>query len=176
MSESIDQSGNPSANQAAECVSVAVSCGCGGAKTKAETAKELFLSGCNCSQSVFCAFAGDYGLDGEAARKVACGLGGGIGRMREVCGAVSGAALVFGLEYGEDKMRTYAEVQEFCARFKGEVGSIICRELLEGAHVVAETGGAPEARTGEYYRKRPCAELVELAAGILEGMLKKGKE
>jgi C_GCAxxG_C_C family probable redox protein len=147
----------------------------GGGRTKAEAAKELFLSGCNCSQAVFCAFAGDYGLDADVASKVSCGLGGGVGRMREVCGAVGGAALVFGLEYGEDKMRTYAEVQEFCAAFKRETGSIICRELLEGAQVAVETGGSPEARTESYYRKRPCAELVEIAAAILDEMLKKGK-
>ncbi len=139
---------------------------------KAELAKELFMSGCNCSQAVFCAFARDYGFDVELAQKVACGLGGGVGRMREVCGAVGGAALVFGLVYGDDKKKTYEMIQEFCAAFKRETGSIVCRELLEGARVVAETGGAPEARSEMYYRKRPCAELVALAAGILEQMLK----
>lgn len=140
-------------------------------KTKAESAKEAFLSGSNCSQAVFCAFAGDFGMDAETARRVSCGLGGGVGRMREVCGAVGGAALVFGLRYGDDKALTYAKVQELCAEFKRETGSIICREMLEGAKVAAEAGGAPEARSAEYYRKRPCAELVELAAGILEKML-----
>ena len=99
------------------------------------------------------------------------GLGGGLGRMREVCGAVSGAALVFGLVYGDDKTLTYAKVQEFCARFKKETGSVICRELLEGAKVQVETGGKPEERGERYYRKRPCADLVALAAGILEDML-----
>ena len=185
MSENIDKFKTPLDDRGSECASDAVSAGCGDGldssdvcgetKTKAEIAKELFLSGSNCSQAVFCVFAGDYGLDAEVARKVSCALGGGVGRMREVCGAVGGAALVFGLEYGEDKMRTYAQVQEFCAAFKRETGSIICRELLEGAHVVAETGGAPEARSESYYRKRPCAELVEIAAGILEAMLKKEK-
>jgi C_GCAxxG_C_C family probable redox protein len=145
-----------------------------GAGDKAESAKNLFLSGCNCSQSVFCAFASDYGIAPEVARKTACGLGGGIGRMREVCGAVSAAALVFGLECGDDKTLVYAKVQEFCARFKNEAGSIICRELLEGAKVPVETGGKPEERGERYYRKRPCAELVALAAGILEDMLKRG--
>lgn len=188
MSESIDKFNASPGDRKTQCASGAVSRGCGrdmrldsrtvqgGGKTKAVCAKELFLSGCNCSQAVFCAFAGDYGFDADVARKVACGLGGGVGRMREVCGAVGGAALVFGLEYGGDKMRTYAEVQEFCASFKREAGSMICRELLEGAHVTAETGGTPEERTESYYRKRPCAELVELAAGILDGMLKKGKK
>jgi C_GCAxxG_C_C family probable redox protein len=152
--------------------------GCGGdaaSGAKAESARKLFLSGENCSQSVFGAFASDYGLDSEVARKVACGLGGGLGRMREVCGAVSAAALVFGLEYGDDKTLVYAKVQEFCARFKSETGSIICREMLEGAKVPVEVGGSPEERGERYYRKRPCAELVALAAGILEDMLKQGQ-
>ena len=193
MSESIDKFKIPSAKTAEECAPTAEECapaavthGCsqGGRpdsrtvcrrdKAKSEVARELFLTGNNCSQAVFCAFAGDYGFNAETARKVACGLGGGVGRMREVCGAVGGAALVFGLEYGDDKMRTYAEVQKFCDAFKRETGSIICRELLEGAQVAVETGGSPEARTESYYRKRPCAELVALAAGILEDMLSKG--
>lgn len=143
--------------------------------SKAEIAKSAFLSGSNCSQAVFCAFAGDFGLDSGTAGRVSCALGGGLGRMREVCGAVSGAALVLGLKYGDDKMLAYAKVQEFCARFKEETCSIVCRELLEGARVPVETGGGPEARTEQYYRKRPCAELVGLAAGILEDMLKQGQ-
>jgi C_GCAxxG_C_C family probable redox protein len=145
-----------------------------GEKTKAQLAKELFLSGNNCSQAVFCAFAPDYGFNDETARRVSCALGGGLGRMREVCGAVSGAALVFGFEYGDDKMHAYAKVQEFCAKFKSEVGSIICRDLLEGAKVQVETGGKSEERSEQYYQKRPCAQLVELAAAILEDMLKPG--
>lgn len=165
MSESIDQFGTPRENQTAEH---------GTDRKKAEIARELFLSGNNCSQAVFCAFAPDYGLDAETAGRVSCALGGGLGRMREVCGAVSGAVLVFGLKYGDDKMLSYAKVQEFCARFKSDVGSIICRELLEGAKVQAETGGKPEERSEQYYRKRPCAELVALAAGILEDMLSEG--
>ena len=183
MSESINQFKIPSANPAEEGATSAVSHGCsqserfesrtvcGADKSKAEAARELFLSGCNCSQAVFCAFADDFGVDRALAGKVACGLGGGLGRMREVCGAVSGAALVFGLGYGDDKTLTYAKVQEFCARFKKETGSVICRELLEGAKVQVETGGKPEERGERYYRKRPCADLVALAAGILEDML-----
>ena len=141
--------------------------------SKGQLAKEAFLSGCNCSQAVFCAFAGDFGVEDEIARRISCGLGGGVGRMREVCGAVTGASLVFGLKYGDDKAQTYAKVQEFCAAFKQETGSIICRELLEGAKVAVENGGAPEPRSEQYYRKRPCAELVALAADILEGILNK---
>ena len=186
MSESIDKFKIPSAKTAEECAPAAVPQRCsqgerpdsrtvrGGDKAKSEVARELFLTGNNCSQAVFCAFASDYGLAAETAGRVSCALGGGLGRMREVCGAVSGAALVFGLAYGDDKTLAYAKVQEFCARFKNEVGSIICRELLEGAKVQFETGGKPEERGERYYRKRPCAELVALAAGILEDMLSKG--
>ena len=135
--------------------------------TKEEMAENLFVSGLNCAQSVFCAFAEDFGMDLETAKKVSCGLGGGVGRMREVCGAVTGASLVLGLRHGPDKMAVYPKVQEFCAAFKEACGSIICRDLLAGTGATA--GGAPEARTTEYYRKRPCVELVRTAARILDG-------
>lgn len=134
--------------------------------TKPERAVELFKGGMNCSQAVFCAFAEDFGMDAETAAKVSCGLGGGVGRMREVCGTVTGAALVLGMKYGPDKTAAYTKVQDFCAKFKAECGSIVCRELLAGTG--ATTGGAPDARTAEYYKKRPCAELVKLAARLLD--------
>ena len=136
--------------------------------TKVDKAEELFRSGMNCSQAVFCAFADEFGMDAETAAKVACGLGGGVGRMREVCGTVTGAALVLGMRGGPDKNAVYPKVQEFCAKFREECGSIVCRELLAGTG--ATSGGAAEARTAEYYRKRPCIELVKLSASILEGM------
>ena len=132
---------------------------------RADRAVELFSTGLNCAQSVFTAFADEFGLDEELAKKVSCGLGGGVGRMREVCGAVSAAAMVIGMRLGPDKAAAYPAIQDFCAKFKAETGSIVCRELLEGAG--ATTGGAPEARTAEYYRKRPCADLVKLAAELL---------
>ena len=106
----------------------------------------------------------------EVAAKVACGLGGGVGRMREVCGAVTGAALVLGLRHGEDKAVVYPLVQKFCRRFKEENGSVVCRELLAGTG--ATSGGAPEARTEGYYKKRPCVELVKCAVRILGEMEK----
>ena len=134
--------------------------------THEEKAEELFRSGMNCSQSVFCAFADEFGMDADTAAKVSCGLGGGVGRMREVCGTVTGASLVLGMKYGPDKTTTYAKVQDFCAKFKAECGSIVCRELLAGTG--ATTGGAPDARTAEYYKKRPCVELVKLAARLLD--------
>ena len=135
--------------------------------TKTERAEKLFKSGMNCSQAVFCAFADEFGMDGETAAKVSCGLGGGVGRMREVCGTVTGAALVLGMRHGPDKNAAYPAVQDFIAKLKAECGSVVCRELLAG--VGATTGGAAEERTAEYYRKRPCVELVKLAAGFLEG-------
>jgi len=132
---------------------------------RVEKAEEFFRSGCNCAQAVFAAFADEFGLDEELAKRLACGLGGGVGRMREVCGAVSAAAMVLGMRHGPDKMKAYSTIQEFCRKFKAETGSIVCRELLEGTG--ATTGGAPEARTAEYYRKRPCVELVKLAASLV---------
>ena len=137
--------------------------------THVEKAEALFMSGMNCSQAVFGAFAEDFGMDASTAAKVACGLGGGVGRLREVCGTVTGASLVLGLKYGADKAVVYPHVQDFCARFKAECGSIVCRELLAG--VPATTGGAPEARTAEYYKKRPCVELVKLSVRLLDEML-----
>ena len=130
--------------------------------TKAE---ELFVGGCNCAQAVFAAFADEFGLDEEFAKRLATGLGGGVGRMREVCGAVSAAALVIGMRLGPDKMKAYPVIQDFCAKFKDRCGSIVCRELLAGTG--ATTGGAPEARTPEYYHKRPCVELVKTACALL---------
>ena len=136
--------------------------------THEEKAEELFRSGMNCSQSVFVAFAGDFEIPEETAAKISCGLGGGVGRMREVCGAVTGASLVIGLKYGKDKTNVYPIVQDFCERFKKECGSIVCRELLDGTG--ATSGGQPEPRTKEYYAKRPCVEIVKLAVRILTDM------
>ena len=135
--------------------------------TKAEKAEELFKSGMNCSQAVFSAFADEFGMDEETAAKVSSGIGGGVRRTREVCGTVTGAALVLGMRHGPDKNAVYPLVQDFIAKFKAECGSVVCRELLAGTG--ATTGGAAEERTKEYYRKRPCVELVKLAAGFLEG-------
>ena len=130
-----------------------------------EKAVALFATGLNCAQSVYCAFAEDLGMDAETAAKVSSGLGGGVGRLREVCGAVTGATLVLGMKFGPDKVAVYEKVQAFAAAFKAETGSVVCRELLAGTG--ATTGGAPEARTAEYYRKRPCSELVRLAADLV---------
>lgn len=148
--------------------------------TKGEKAKGLFKSGCNCAQAVALAFAEETGLSESVLLKAAGGFGGGMGRLREVCGAVSGAVLVLGLLTGSDdfknneaKKELYRRVQEQAAAFKAENGSYICRELLSG--VGADCRPQPETRTAEYYRKRPCAELVETAADICERIVQEQK-
>lgn len=144
-------------------------------------AKELFEQGYNCAQSVFGAFAEECGIDRETAVKLASPFGGGIGRMREVCGAVSGMMMAAGLLCGysdpkafDEKKRTYGMVQELAGRFREENGSIVCRELLglEGK----DTSATPSKRTDGYYQKRPCSCLVECAANILESYLDELKE
>lgn len=143
-----------------------------------DRAVELFKEGYNCSQSVFTAFAYRFGIDEDTAKKISAGLGGGVGRMREVCGAVSGAAMVIGSiasategKDSESKQKNYELVQEFVRRFIQENGSIVCGELL-GLEGKTSKSAKPESRTAEYYKKRPCAELVQCAAEILEEMIK----
>ncbi len=146
--------------------------------SRADKAKELFEGGCNCCQAVFCAFLEETNLSEEDALRLSAGFGGGIGRMREVCGAVSGMTMVLSNKFAstdpndhEKKKALYALVQEAAGDFREENGSIICRELLG----LSENGlnPEPEKRTNEYYKKRPCAELVHCAAEIAEKYLKK---
>ncbi len=141
--------------------------------TKKEKAMSLFKEGYNCSQAVFGAFAEELGLDFETAVKISSSFGGGMGRMREVCGAVSGMFMVAGLKNGyssptdtKSKTEHYKLIQNLATEFKAINGSIICRELLglEGK----DTNHVPAERTNEYYKKRPCAELVGDAAELLE--------
>ena len=146
-----------------------------------ERAVELFKEGFNCSQAVFTAFAHRFGIDEDTAKKISAGLGGGVGRMREVCGAVSGGAMVIGSlvsatdgKDGDSKQKNYELVREFADRFTSENGSVICRELL-GLDVKMEKSAQPEKRTAEYYKKRPCVELVECAAKILEELIEENK-
>ncbi len=143
---------------------------------RAESAKALFLEGYNCAQAVFCAFEDVTGLPRQTAARIASGFGGGIGRMREVCGAVSGAVMTLDMALGYDdpqaaaaKAAHYRLIQEFARRFREENGSILCRELLAG--VQTTPGSDPQARTPAYYRKRPCPELVALSAQITQQML-----
>ena len=135
--------------------------------TKGQLAKQNFNSGLNCAQAVVLAFKDEIGLTEEQLKKLSIGFGGGLGRQRLTCGAVSGMCMV--LSYlksnGQDKLAIYSLIQDACAQFKNQVGSLICAELLEGK-VKVETSPVPEQRTAEYYKKRPCAELCEIAADI----------
>ncbi len=166
-------------------------------KQKGDLAKTYFLSGYNCAQAVLLAFSEETGLDEKTAMCLASSFGGGMGRLREVCGTVSAALMILGILHGydataedaaEQKPAHYARVQEFAARFKAEVGTIICREILENhakkleaEKIVAENddqllamrSSSPDAtpRSEEYYQKRPCAEMARLAADILETYL-----
>ena len=147
-------------------------------KNHAELARDNFLKGYNCAQAVAIAFSEEMGMDETELAKLASSFGGGMGKMREVCGAVSGALLVYGAlrgnsdpEDGEAKKQHYARVQEFAARFKAEHETIICRELLKNIALKKESTSEPEARTEDYYRTRPCVRFVETAATILAQML-----
>lgn len=137
-----------------------------------ELAVSLFKEGYNCSQSVVAAFADLYGFTREQALKMSASFGGGIGRMRQTCGAACGLFMVAGLETGctegknrEGKEANYKLVQELAEEFRRRNGSIVCAELL-GLAKSAPTPATPEERTTEYYKKRPCVKMVEEAARI----------
>lgn len=141
-----------------------------------ELAKSYFLEGYNCAQAVVLAFHEELGFDKETAASMASAFGGGMGRLREVCGTVSGMFLVLGLLKGyhdpkdlEGKKCLYMQVQQLSHTFQKQHGSIICRELL-GLERHSDDP-TPSARTTEYYKKRPCADLAADAAGILEQFL-----
>ncbi|MBQ3125188.1 MAG: C_GCAxxG_C_C family protein [Clostridia bacterium] len=140
---------------------------------RVEKAEELFKSGYNCSQSVIGAFCDDLGLDFDTTMKLSEGFGGGIGRMRLTCGAVSGMVMVTGMmlsrgeKDGDARAKVYSKVQELAAKFKEMNGSTVCADLL-GLNKSGETNPNPEARTAEYYQKRPCVDLVKDAVRIIE--------
>lgn len=133
-------------------------------------AAELFVSGYNCAQAVAVAFCDVTGLKADEAAKLASSFGGGMGRMREVCGAVSGMLMVAGQLYGYDapdpsaQKAHYALVQALAGKFREQAGSIICRDILKNP----PSDPNPTPRTEEFYRQRPCARLVILAAQILD--------
>lgn len=139
--------------------------------SKKEKAMQLFKQGYNCSQAVAMAFADEMGMSEDQVRRLMCGFGGGMGRMREVCGAVSGMTFVLSALYDEDKGKIYKRVQELAQQFKEKNGSIVCRELL-GLSISGADSPQPEKRTDTYYKKRPCAELVGMAAELLENYIK----
>ena len=141
----------------------------------AQKAKELFLDGLNCAQSVFCAFCDVTGLDFDTARKMASSMGGGMGRLREACGACTSAFLIMGLLYGYEgtgadgsKAAHYAQIQNFAHAFEAKYGSFICRDLIANMNLPVSTDPTPDARTPEYYQHRACAKLVEGAAALLD--------
>lgn len=145
--------------------------------TKHESlAQEYFLEGYNCAQAVFLAFAEELGLEKAAAARLASSFGGGVGGMREMCGALSGVCMAAGLIYGydrpdatEEKQAHYARIRELADGFRAAQGTILCREILGlGEHPKPV---APQPRTAEYYKSRPCAAVVASAARVLDEYL-----
>ena len=139
---------------------------------RAEQAREYFTSGYNCAQSVFLAYRDITDIDEVLAATISAPFGGGMGRLREVCGAVSGMTMVAGFiapnsqpNDNENKKNCYATVQALAEEFRAENGSIVCRELLGLAQ--QKDDPTPSPRTGEYYKRRPCAEYVAIAARIV---------
>ena len=142
----------------------------------AEEAKRLFMAGYNCSQAVFCAFRDVTGLDLDTSARLSSSFGGGMGRLREVCGTVSGALMALGMIRGyadprdrDAKTAHYSLVREYARKFREQNGSIICRDLLRDVQVTE--GGVPEERTPEFYARRPCLRLAGEAAAILDRLL-----
>lgn len=140
---------------------------------KGELAKAYFLQGLNCCQAVVLAFKDELGLSEETLKKLAIGFGGGLARQRLTCGAVSGMSMVISAlkSDGNDKGYIYSLIQKACEEFKAETGSLICAEMLSG-EILKDKSAIPEARTPEYYKKRPCADLCYLAAEIAEKYIK----
>ena len=144
--------------------------------TKKDKAVELFCQGYNCSQAVLGAFCEELGLDLKTALKLSSSFGAGMGKLREVCGAVSAMFMIAGLKDGysdpdatDEKTAHYKKIQELANEFKEKNNTIICRELLK--NIKTAGGAAPEARTDEYYKVRPCARFVSDAAEIAEKYL-----
>lgn len=148
---------------------------------RVDKAVDYFMQGYGCCQSVVAAFADLYGLDEGMAKRIAAGFGGGVGRMRMMCGAVSGIVILVGLDCGqtegndrEGKSNCYKVVQELLAQSKEQNGSLICAEILGlNGHDKAASSYVASERTAEYYRTRPCAAKVECAARIFAQYLEK---
>jgi C_GCAxxG_C_C family probable redox protein len=149
-------------------------------ETRVDRAVDYFMQGYGCCQSVVAAFADLYGMDHELALRVAAGFGGGVGRLRMMCGAVSGLVMLVGLDCGqteggdrEGKSACYKVVQELLARSEAENGSLICAEILGlKGHEKATNSYVASPRTAEYYKARPCAAKVESAARIFADYLR----
>jgi len=154
------------------------------AERRVALAVDNFMAGYGCCQSVVAAFADLYGLDDTLAKKIAAGFGGGVGRLRMMCGAVSGIVMLVGLDCGqtegsdrEGKSACYKVVQQLLEQSKAQNGSLICAEILGlKGYEQAHNSYVASARTAEYYRQRPCAAKVESAARIFAAyLLQKGK-
>ena len=142
-------------------------------ETKSEKAVELFHTGYNCAQSVFCAFCEDFGMDFETGLKLSSSFGGGMGRLREVCGAVSAMFMIAGLKYGYTepnndtvKQTHYRRIQKLAEEFEEKHKTIICREIL--GLPKGKDSPVPSKRTEEYYASRPCEKCIADAARIIE--------
>lgn len=141
-------------------------------------AEELFVKGYNCAQAITVAFSDVTGIPAEQSAKMAASFGGGMGRMREVCGAVSGVLMVLGMlsdyDHPDDSIKRehYVLVQKLAGEYRSQVGSIVCREILKNP----PSDPNPTPRTPEFYKTRPCARLVGIAAGILDEYLQAGAE
>lgn len=143
---------------------------------RGKQARALFEQGYNCAQAVVAAFAPEMGVPQETAVRLLSPFGGGMGRLREVCGAFSGLLAAFGMLYGysdpaavDEKKALYADVQQMAAAFREQNGSLICRDLLglrEGA-----SDPTPAPRTADYYKTRRCGDMVESAADILQAYI-----
>lgn len=147
--------------------------------THVDKARELFLSGCSCSQAVFGAFALELGIEMDTAMKLTSSFGGGLGGSRELCGAVSGMLMVAGLrwgysEVGDNEVKTahYARTRKLLESFRAAHGTTVCSELLSDLQNLSEN---PSERTPEYYKTRPCVRFVETAAAILVQEMAKEK-
>lgn len=142
-----------------------------------ERARELFVEGYNCSQAVVGAFSDVTGLDLETSLKVSSSFGAGMGKMRSVCGAVTGMFIVAGLIYGNtecdtaSKEKHYTLIQQMAQRFKDEHDTIVCMELLK--NLKTNTSPKPDERTEDYYKARPCIRFVECACNILDDIIEK---
>ncbi len=142
-------------------------------ESRREQAVEAFQGGCNCAQAVFSTYADLFGIDRRTAMNLTNSMGGGISRLREVCGTVSAMALLAGLAEGDvdpgdlkAREKVYRRTRDLTTKFEEENGSLICRELL--GTLGREQSARPSERTPEYYKKRPCAKFVACAAGIIE--------
>jgi C_GCAxxG_C_C family probable redox protein len=142
--------------------------------SRVKRAVDFFEQGYNCSQAVFMAYSDKYGIDTQTAARLATSFGGGMGRLREVCGAVSGMFLVLGLEFPyidtkdkASKNLNYKMVQKVANAFKTEMGSYVCADLLKIKH--APQNPVSAERNEAYYKSRPCTRCVALAAKLVGG-------